>query len=121
MADGKVRVVGVRCEESTPIVNTPLRQLTSLFTDLAIVIVGILRNERAVVPKPEDQMLPGDEVYFVCDSTHLSRALASFGHEAAEARSVVIAGAGNIGLTLTPEIDRAQHAAHLPHIQFPPH
>src|SRR3546814_12036527 len=61
MADGKVRVVGVRCEESTPIVNTPLRQLTSLFTDLAIVIVGILRNERAIVPKPEDQMLPGDE------------------------------------------------------------
>src|SRR3546814_3814093 len=68
MADGKVRVVGVRCEESTPIVNTPLRQLTSLFTDLAIVIVGILRNERAIVPKPEDQMLPGDEVYFVCRS-----------------------------------------------------
>src|SRR3546814_5901625 len=81
MADGKVRVVGVRCEESTPIVNTPLRQLTSLFTDLAIVIVGILRNERAIVPKPEDQMLPGVEVYFVCDITHLSRALASRSEE----------------------------------------
>lgn len=106
MADGKVRVVGVRCVESTPIVNTPLRQLTSLFTDLAIVIVGILRNERAIVPKPEDQMLPGDEVYFVCSSAHLSRALASFGHEEAEARSVVIAGGGNIGLTLAQEIER---------------
>ena len=106
MADGKVRVVGVRCDDSTPIINTPLRQLTSLFADLAIVVVGILRNERALVPKADDQMLPGDDVYFVCDSRHLSRALASFGHEEPEARSVIIAGGGNIGLTLAEEIER---------------
>ncbi|NQW10912.1 MAG: Trk system potassium transporter TrkA [Alphaproteobacteria bacterium] len=106
MADGMVRVVGVRCDETTPIIETPLRQLTSLFHDLAIVVVGILRNERAIVPKADDQMLPGDEVYFVCDSAHLTRALASFGHEEQEARSVVIAGGGNIGLTLAQEIER---------------
>jgi trk system potassium uptake protein TrkA len=106
MADGEVRVVGVRCDEDTPILNTPLRQLTSLFHDLAIVVVGILRNDRAIVPKPEDQMLPGDEVYFVCDRTHLSRAMATFGHEEPEARSIIIAGGGNIGLTLAEEIKR---------------
>ena len=106
MADGRIRVVGVRCEESTPIVSTPLRQLTSLFHDLAITIIGILRDERAIVPKPEDQMLPGDDVYFVCDSKHLTRALASFGHEEREARSVLIAGGGNIGQTLAEEIER---------------
>ena len=118
MADGKVRVVGVRCDDTTPIINTPLRQLTSLFTDLAIVIVGILRNDRAIVPKPEDQMLAGDEVYFVCDSTHLSRALASFGHEEPEARSVVIAGGGNIGLTLAQEIERDHPGVNCKVIEF---
>jgi trk system potassium uptake protein len=106
MADGRIRVVGVRCDDTTPILNTPLRQLTSLFHDLDIVIVGILRNERAIVPKPDDQMLPGDEVYFVCDSTHLGRAMAAFGHEEPEARSIIIAGGGNIGLTLAEEIKR---------------
>src|SRR3546814_9642312 len=64
------------------------------------------------------QMLPGDEVYFVCDSTHLSRALASFGHEEAEARSVVIAGAGNIGLTLAQEIERDHPGVNLKIIEF---
>ena len=29
----------------------------------------------------------GDRVYFVCDSAHLERAMASFGHEEDEARS----------------------------------
>lgn len=118
MADGKVRVVGVRCEENTPIIHTPLRQLTSLFTDLAVVIVGILREGRAIVPKAEDQMLPGDEVYFVCDSRHLSRALASFGHEEPEARSVIIAGGGNIGLTLAEEIEREHHGVNAKVIEF---
>lgn len=118
MADGKVSVVGVRCDETTPIIDTPLRQLTSMFHDLAIVVVGILRNERAIVPKAEDQMLPGDEVYFVCDSAHLTRALASFGHEEQEARSVVIAGGGNIGLTLAEEIEREHPGVHAKVIEY---
>ncbi len=118
MADGKVSVVGVRCDDSTPIINTPLRQLTSLFADLNVVIVGILRNERAIVPKAEDQMLPGDDVYFVCDSRHLSRALAAFGHEEPEARSVIIAGGGNIGLTLAEEIESSHHGVNVKVIEY---
>lgn len=118
MVDGKVRVIGVRCDETTPIIETPLRQLTSLFHDLAIVVIGILRNERTIVPKPDDQMLPGDEVYFVCDSAHLTRALASFGHEELEARSVVIAGGGNIGLTLAEEIEREHPGVHAKIIEY---
>ena len=42
-------------------------------------------------------MQSGDRVYFVCDASHLHRAMASFGHEEPEARSVVIAGGGAIG------------------------
>ena len=49
-------------------------------------------------------MLPGDDVYFVCDSAHLSRAMSAFGHEEEEGRNVIIAGGGNIGLTLAQEI-----------------
>jgi trk system potassium uptake protein TrkA len=105
MADGAVRVVGVRCDEDCPIVNTPLRQLTSLFSDLNIVVVGLIRDDRGIVPKPDDHMLPGDDVYFVCDTGHLTRAMAAFGHEEEEGRSVIIAGGGNIGLMLAEEIE----------------
>ena len=108
MVDGLVRVVGVVCAENCPIIDTPLRQLTELFSDLRIVIVGIIRNDHGMVPKAEDQMLVGDEVYFICDAEHLTRAMASFGYEEPEGRSVIIAGGGNIGLTLAEEIE-AEH------------
>ena len=105
MGDGRIRVVGVRCDDDCPVINTPMRQLTQLFPDLNIVVVGIIRNDKGIVPKSNDQMLAGDHVYFVCDAEHLGRAMASFGHEEAEGRSVIIAGGGNIGLTLAEEIE----------------
>ena len=105
LADGKVRVVGVLCTESCPILNTPLRQLTELFPDLSLEVVAILRNDRTIIPSGDDQMLPGDEVYFVCDTKHLERSMAAFGHEDAEVRRVIILGSGNIGLCLAEELE----------------
>jgi trk system potassium uptake protein TrkA len=107
-ADGKVRVVAVRCGEDCPIVDTPLRQLTELFPDLDIVIVGILRGETVIAPSGDDQMLAGDEVYFAAVADHVERAMTVFGHEEQEARRVVIVGGGNIGLFLAQQLE-AEH------------
>jgi trk system potassium uptake protein TrkA len=105
LADDRVRVIGVRCTDRCPIVNTPLRQLTTLFPELNIIVVAIIRdNSDPVVPEPGDQMLPGDEVYFVADTTHVPRAMAAFGHDEKSARHVVIVGGGNVGLNVAREL-----------------
>lgn len=106
MADGKVRVIGVRCTEDTPIVHTPLRQLTELFPDLNIIVIGIMRDGKGFVPSANDHMLPGDEVYFVTDAERVSRAMSTFGHEEKAARRIVILGGGNIGRYLARQIDK---------------
>lgn len=106
LVEDRVRLVGVRCAETCPIVNTPLRQLTQLFPELNIVIVGIMRDGTPIVPSSDDQMLSGDEVYFVVESDQLPRAMAAFGHEEREARRLLIFGGGNVGLFLAQEIER---------------
>ena len=106
LVNDKVKLLGVRCEENCPLINTPLRQLTQLFPDLNIVIIGLIREGKAIIPSAEDQMLMGDEVYFVVDSDHVPRAMAAFGHEESEARRLLIFGGGNIGLFLAEEIER---------------
>lgn len=106
MADGKVRVIGVRCTEDTPIVHTPLRQLTQLFPDLNIIVIGIVRDGIGMVPSTDDHMLPGDEVYFVAETDHVSRAMSTFGHEEKAARRIVVLGGGNIGRYLARQIDK---------------
>ncbi|AHC73937.1 K+ transport systems, NAD-binding component [Candidatus Endolissoclinum faulkneri L5] len=110
MANGKIKILGIRCNKTTPIIHTPLHHLTSMFAKLLIVIIGIIRDNKTVLPKIDEQLLPGDEVYFVCDSKQLSDVLASFGNKEPEPRNIIVAGGGNIGLTIAEEIDH-KHSA----------
>ena len=105
LVDGKVSLIGVHCTSETPILDTPLRQLTGLFPDLHILVIGLQRGGRAVVVTPEDVMLEGDDVYFVAETAHLNRAMVAFGHEEKEARRVIIVGGGNIGLSLAEIVE----------------
>jgi trk system potassium uptake protein TrkA len=100
LAEGKVFMVGVICLSSCPLLNTPVGQISKLFPDLSFRILSILRANTAMVPDPHEQLQAGDEVYFTVDAKHLRRTLAVFGHEEQKARSIVIAGGGNIGYGL---------------------
>ena len=97
LVDDKVRAIGVRLAADCPVINTPLRQLTGIFPELNIVVVGITRGDASIVPTADDQMLAGDEIYFVADSDHVARAMTVFGHEEPEVRRIVIAGGGHVG------------------------
>lgn len=105
MADDRVRAVAVRCLPDCPVLDTPLRELTELFPQLKIVVVGIVRDDGLIVPTPKTEMRVGDEVYFVADSGHVGRAMAAFGHEEAEARRVIVVGGGNVGLFVARELE----------------
>ena len=118
--NGRLRVVGVRCDEGCPVINTPLRQLTEIFPSLNIVVLGIVRNDRIIVPRGDDQMLPGDDVYFVTETGHLERSMATFGHEEREARRMVIVGGGNVGLFLAEDLEQTHGGLNLKVIELDP-
>ncbi len=104
-ADGAVTAVGVSCEEECPVVDTPLQQLTELFPDLPAVVVAVVREGRLFVPHGEDQLLAGDDAYFIARSDQVERTLKIFGHEEEQARRVVIAGGGNIGFYVARKLE----------------
>ena len=97
MCDDKIRIIGVRCLASCPILGATIRYLVELFDDLNMTIIAILRGTETIVPRDGSvKMEEGDQVYFVCDEKHLPRAMASFGHEEPESRKILLAGGGNI-------------------------
>ncbi len=105
LVNDKVKLVGVRCTDTCPVVNTPLGQLAQLFPDLNMVVVGLLREGKPHAPRRDDLLAPGDEVYFVVDSQLLPRTMAAFGHEEQAARRLLVFGGGNIGQFLCQEIE----------------
>lgn len=120
MADGLVRIVGVRCGDACPITDTPLDQLESLFPELHLTVFAIIRNDKPIIPKSEDRLLAGDEVFFVTETSQLKRCMAAFGHEETEARRMIIAGGGNIGSSLAALITKHQPSVSLKIIEYNP-
>jgi trk system potassium uptake protein TrkA len=113
LVEDKVKLAGVRLSESCPVIKTPLRQLTQLFPDLNVVVILVARGEKTFIPGGDDQLEPGDEIYFVVDSQHLERAMAAFGHEENLARRIVIFGGGNIGEFLAQQVEREHPSVNL--------
>lgn len=104
MADGQVQLLSVICKQNCPLVNTPIKHLTSLFPDLTLEIVCIIRGHENIIPTNEDELVTGDEVYFLTSTAHLHRAMSAFGYDDEQTRRVLIVGAGKIGTRLAQDI-----------------
>jgi len=105
-AEDRVRLIAVRCTATTPIIDTPLRQLTYLFPDLHLACVGVVRHEQFFIPHADDQLRIDDEVYFVVETAQVERALPAFGYEERMSDRIIVVGGGNIGLFLTGELEQ---------------
>ncbi|MBS0185306.1 MAG: Trk system potassium transporter TrkA [Proteobacteria bacterium] len=105
LADRKVNVVGVRCGLQCPVTYSPLRQLNNLFPELEITVLAILRDDQIFIPKPDDEMIPGDDVYFIANQSHVMRAMQAFGYDQKVSRNILILGAGKIGMQLAQELE----------------
>lgn len=117
-ADDRVMLIGTVLEENCPVVNTPLRQLTGLFPDLNIIIVGVVRDAKLFVPRGDDQLRVGDQAFFITAQENVRRALDIFGHEEKPARRVIILGAGNIGMFVAKELEQKHSTVRVKIIEY---
>lgn len=105
-ANGRIQILGVRVDEASPVSGSSRDQILDLFPDLALDVVGILRDKTLFVPEGHDPIMPEDEVYLSVAAGHVGRALDVFGRAVQRARRVVIVGAGNIGLYVAQALER---------------
>ena len=103
--DGKARLIGIRIEEDCPVVNTPLRQLTDLFSTLKAFVVGVRREGVLFAPEPGDQVFVGDDCYFLAAQEDVSRTMEIFGKKMQKQDRVIVIGGGNVGLAVAEALE----------------
>ena len=101
-----LKLISVKCHFDTPIVNTPISHITSLFPEADLRIIAIQRGELSLIPMDKEKLLDGDEVYFVVRKELIDKALEAFGHHDNPSRRIVIIGGGNIGFFLGELIEK---------------
>ncbi|WP_071675029.1 Trk system potassium transporter TrkA [Nioella nitratireducens] len=104
---GQARLLGIKLDESCPVLNTPLKQLSELFSTLRAIVVGVRREGSLFAPEPGDQLFAGDEIYVFTHEEDGARTLEIFGKPAKRPERVVIIGGGNVGLGVARELEKS--------------
>ncbi|MDA7426567.1 Trk system potassium transporter TrkA [Thalassococcus lentus] len=102
---GGAQLLGLSIDEDCPIVNTPLRQLTDLFSTLRSVVVGVRREGTLFAPEAGDQLFVGDSCYVMVHADDIRRTLEIFGKSLRKQERVVIVGGGNVGLAVARALE----------------
>ncbi|MEL7214765.1 MAG: Trk system potassium transporter TrkA [Pseudomonadota bacterium] len=105
--DRRIHFIGLTLDEDCPVLNTPLRQLTELFSTLRAYVVGIRKGGRLRAADSDDQLFAGDQVYVVTAREDVERMLEIFGKQTQSARRSLILGAGNVGLAVAKALEDA--------------
>ncbi len=104
-ADGRVRLVGVRARQGSPLVGQALRTLREHIPNIDARVAAIYRAGKSVKPEGTTVIEDGDEVFFLAARRDIRAVMREMRREEAPARRVVIAGGGNIGFRLASELE----------------
>ena len=102
---GRARLMGLTIDEDCPVIDTPLRQLSDLFSTLRAIVVGIRREGTLFAPEAGDQLFVGDAAYLFVHEDDAMRTLDIFGKSTAKPERVVIVGGGNVGLGVASALE----------------
>ena len=102
---GKAQLLGIALDEECPVLNTPLRQLSDLFSTLRAIVVGIRREDRLFAPDPDDELFAEDQIYVFSHTEDVNRTLEIFGKKTKKQERIVIVGGGNVGLAVAHALE----------------
>ncbi|MCL4137735.1 UNVERIFIED_CONTAM: hypothetical protein GTU68_000266 [Idotea baltica] len=114
---GDAELIGLALEENCAVLNTPLKQLSELFSTLRATVVGIRRNGELLVPSSSDELYAGDQIYLCTHTDDMSRCLEIFGKTNSKQERVLIIGGGNVGLSVARRMEQSTAKIHVKMIE----
>jgi trk system potassium uptake protein TrkA len=112
-ADNKIKLLEILIEESCPILEIKLNELTKKFPKLNANILGVIRDEKFIFLKKNDIMKKNDKAYVIINSLQMKETLSAFGHDEKISNKILIIGGGNIGFNLAKNIEQSFEDARL--------
>lgn len=103
--DEEVTVAAITLGDDCAVLDTPLRQLTELFSTLDAIVLGLRRDDVLRAATAEDHLEVNDQIYVLSTKKDITRTMSIFGGDRPPAHSIVIVGGGFVGLTVAQMLE----------------
>lgn len=98
MANGELAVIGAVIAENSPLANRHLEEIgRSMEPNWNFLFGAVTRDNETVVPRGDQELLPGDHVRVICKSSAKGELLELLGVAGTNASRVMILGGGAVG------------------------
>jgi trk system potassium uptake protein TrkA len=105
-ADGRIKLIGIRLDQTARAAGLRLSKLPDLTEGSRLLVASIIRDEELIIPRGDDQLLPGDLIYLVCEETELTNVLQVFDKYEEPVGRVLIVGGGQSGFRLAAHLEK---------------
>ena len=109
LADNRLKLIGLKCEKNCNILGQTLRDLSLKFKKYLVNILFVFRGEDKFIVNSNTKLEKNDLIYMVVDSNDFSEVVKEFGHDEEQVQKIVIIGGGNIGYSLSKEIENSEY------------
>ena len=106
-AKNRIRLLEILIKENCNLINIKLNELTKKYPNLDANIIGIIRDDKFLIPKKNDKIKNDDKIYVIINSNQMSETLEAFGHNEKISKKILIIGGGNIGFNLAKNIENS--------------
>ena len=110
-ANNKIRLLEILINETCPLINIKLNELTNKFPNLDANIMGVIRNDNFVILRKNDVMQKNDKAYVIINASQMQETLNAFGHNEKISNKILIIGGGNIGFNLAKSLEETFDSA----------
>ncbi len=110
-ADNKIRLLEILINDNCNLINIKLNELTKKYPNLDANIIGIIRADKFLIPKKNDDVKKNDKIYVIINSSQMSETLEAFGHIEKISKKILIVGGGNIGFNLAKNLEETLDSA----------
>lgn len=104
-ARGDIQLVGIRLEANSPIIRKSIKDIWKEYSNLEARIVAINRKERTLIPRGDDTLQIGDQIFIICERTLISQVAKIAGKENVNIKNIMILGGGLIGRYVAQELE----------------
>ena len=110
-ADNKIRLLEILINDNCNLINIQLNELTKKHPNLDANIIGIIRDDKFLIPKKNDDIKKNDKIYTIINSSQMVETLEAFGHNEKISKKILIVGGGNIGFNLAKNLEETLDSA----------
>ena len=105
-SDGIAQVASIRIDPEHDLCGRKISELSHDLADYHATVVGIVRNDQALLPDGNLVLKGHDELYFCSIAKDLNPVVQTLLQQEQKLRRIMIAGGGNVGITLAQKLEK---------------